>query len=438
MVDRVYKHVERVSEAVPGGTPVENTPPADMGYDSIPKERYTSTDYMALEWKHMWSKVWLLGGLECDLAEPGDYICTEIGRESVILVRQENGDVRAFFNVCMHRGNRLVDEGMDQVDSFKCGYHGWEYGLNGRFTNIPDKELFPQGAPCAGLVELPCKVWNSLVWFSLDKDVMPFEQYMAPLINHFEPYHFERMTLTRDLTVEWDCNWKASVDAFNETYHVAATHPQLLWYLNEMDVQIDCYDRHSRYLVPFGMTSPHIKRIPEIPPPLKFMLTEAGLDPASYQGPVDGIRKAVQQQIRTHAASEGRDYSQLNDDQLTDDYNYLVFPNLTFNTHADHLMLFRHRPHPTDPNKMFFDTWTLTYIVDEEEIPAFRPRHKHYKSGEKYLGMVIEQDGGNLPRVQQGMNSAAYDGLWLGDLEVRLRHFHKTMTDYIDGDKEPS
>ncbi|MFK8017171.1 MAG: SRPBCC family protein, partial [Gammaproteobacteria bacterium] len=102
--------------------------------------------------------------------------------------------------------------------------------------------------------------------------------------------------------------------------------------------------------------------------------------------------------------------------------------------HADHLMLFRHRPHPTDPNKMFFDTWTLEYIVDEDEIPEYRPRHKHYKSGEKYLGMVIDQDGGNLPRVQQGMNSAAYDGLWLGDLEVRLRHFHQTLTAYLNSD----
>ena len=424
MTDRVYKQVDRVSAATPGGTPIDHAPPEGLGYERIPKERYTSTDYMALEWSRMWSKVWLLGGLECDLVEPGDYICTEIGTESVILVRQEDGAVRAFFNVCMHRGNRLVEEGLDQTETFKCGYHGWEYGLNGRFVNVPDRELFPQGLPCAGLVELPCAVWNSFVWFSLDKDVMPFEEYMAPLVGHFEPYDFSRMTLVRDLTVEWDCNWKASVDAFNETYHVAATHPQLLWYLNEMDVQIDCYERHSRYLVPFGMTSPHIKRIPEIPPPLKYMLQQAGLDPASYQGPVDGIRKKVQQHLRATAADEGRDYSRLNDDQLTDDYNYLVFPNLTFNTHADHLMLFRHRPHPTDPNKMFFDTWTLEYIVDEEEIPERRPRHQHYQSGEKYLGMVIDQDGGNLPRVQQGMNSAAYDGLWLGDLEVRLRHFH--------------
>jgi len=278
-----YKQVRRVKKASKSGTPVDHVPLPELGYERIPKERYTSTDYMEQEWQSMWTKVWLLGALERDLEEPGDYVCVEIGRESVILVRQARGKVKAFYNVCPHRGNRLVDQGMENVESFKCSYHGWEYALSGRFKNIPNQELFPQGAPCAGLSELPCAVWNNFVFFSLDKKVEPFEDYIAPLAGHFEPYHFDRMTLTRDVTMEWECNWKTSVDAFNETYHVAATHPQLKWYLNEMDVQIDCYDRHSRYLVPFGMTSPSIDRIPDIPPPLKFMLTEAGLDPASYE-----------------------------------------------------------------------------------------------------------------------------------------------------------
>ncbi len=433
MSKKTRKSISRVAESVNGGTPVEHVPPPDMGHDPIPKDKYVSPDYLELEWQAMWRKVWLLGALERDLAEPGDYVCTEIGRESVILVKQKNGDVRAFFNVCPHRGNRIVAPGLSEepVDTLKCSYHGWEYALSGRFVNIPNRELFPQGIPCSGLKEVPCKVWNNFVWFTLDSDPVPFDEYMAPLKNHFEPYHFDRMVLTRDVTMEWHCNWKTSVDAFNETYHVAATHPQLLWYLHDQDVQIDCYDKHSRYLVPFGVTSPAIKRIPEIPPPLKFMLAEAGLDPASYDGPVNGIRKKVQSHLRKHAATEGRDYSDLNDDQLTDDYNYLVFPNITFNTHADHLMLFRHRPHAFDPNKMYFDVWMLEYLVDEEEIPEERPRHRYYQYGEKSLGMVIDQDGANLPNVQLGMNSEAYDGLWLGDLEVRIRHFHETLDDYV-------
>lgn len=430
---RQYKKVERVTPEQAKRTPVEHTPPEDMGHDIIRKERYTTKEFAAKEWQNMWSKVWNMGGLERDIPEEGDYFCHELGPESIFFVRQKNGSVKAFNNVCPHRGNRIVTPGMETAESFKCSYHGWEFGLNGKFKNMPDAEIFPQGAPCKGLYELPCAVWCGFLFFNLDPGAGPFEDYINPLTEHLEPYHFERMVLTRDLTVEWDCNWKTSVDAFNETYHVSATHPQLLWYMNEMDVQIDCYERHSRYLVPFGMLSPHLDGAPEIPPPLKSMLSDAGLDPASFSGPIDGIRKTVQQYLRENSAAQGKDFSEMNDDQLTDDYNYLLFPNLTFNTHADHLMLFRHRPNFDDPNKMFFDIWVFELIPDEKERPEFRPRHKQYKHGEKSLGMVIDQDGSNLPKIQAGMNSAAYKGLWLGDLEVRIRHFHKTLSTYIYG-----
>ena len=240
--------------------------------------------------------------------------------------------------------------------------------------------------------------------------------------------------MTRWVTAEWSCNWKAAVDAFAEAYHTATTHPQLLWYLDDLDIQIDLYDKHSRYLIAFGVLSPRIDSAPEIPPPLKALLSNAGLDPASYEGPVNGIRRAVQVQMRENQDELGKDYSDLHDDQLTDDYNYLLFPNVTFNTHADDLMLFRHRPHPTDPNKMLFDVWMFDYIAEGEEWPDL-PRHDHRPEGStRSLGLVIDQDAANLATVQQGMHSAGYPGLWLSDQEVRLRHFHKTITDFIGDD----
>src|SRR3546814_17741670 len=85
---------------------------------------------MKLEWERIWTKVWLVGGRSDDIKEPGDYICTEIGKESVLIVRQHDGSVRAFPNVCLHRGNRLRPEGLGNAENFRCMYHHWTYGLD--------------------------------------------------------------------------------------------------------------------------------------------------------------------------------------------------------------------------------------------------------------------------------------------------------------------
>lgn len=115
---------------------------------------------------------------------------------------------------------------------------------------------------------------------------------------------------------------------------------------------------------------------------------------------------------------------------MTDDYHYNIFPNLTLNTHADDLMLFRQRPHPTDPNRMFFDIMIFKLLKKGEEPPK-KPRNDHFRHGEKSLGLVLDQDAYNLPGVQAGMNSDSYPGLWIGDQELRIRHFHHVLESYV-------
>lgn len=432
-----YRKVRRVKPEESPVTPVEKTPDPALGHEPIAKERYTSPEFMRLEWERMWTKVWLLGGFEQDLREGGDYICTDIGRESVLIVRQNDGSVRAFYNVCQHRGNRLRAEGTGSTDSFKCQYHHWDYDLDGTFKRIPDLDTFPQGAPaCAGIRQLPCEVWNGMVWFSLNPNAGPLADYLHPVGAHLEPYHFGKMAITRDITVEWNCNWKASVDAFNESYHVQGIHPQLMWYLHDLDLQIDVYGRHNRYLIPFGTLSPRVRKPNTIPDPIKVIMKAAGMDPADYDEPIENIRRDVQKFKRKHGAAQGKDYSKLNDDQLTDDYHYLLFPNVTLNTHADDLMVFRQRPHPTDPDRMFYDVWTLELVPDGQPWPD-RPKHLHVRHGEKSIGLVLDQDAQNLPGVQAGMHSAGFDGLWLGSQELRIRHFHHVLDSYVYGDGQP-
>jgi hypothetical protein len=158
----------------------------------------------------------------------------------------------------------------------------------------------------------------------------------------------------------------------------------------------------------------------------------AGMDPADYDNPISQIRRDVQKFKRKHGAEQGKDYAKLNDDQLTDDYHYTIFPNVQLNTHADDVMLFRQRPHATDPDKMLYDIWVLELVPDGKEWPE-RPRHLQFRHGDKSIGLVLDQDAANLPGVQAGMHSAGFDGLWIGEQELRIRHHHKVIDDYLEG-----
>ncbi len=428
----VYRKIERFADPKTSKTPVEKEPDPDLGHDIIPKERYTSREFMQLEWERMWTKVWLMGAWIGDLRNPGDYVVTDIGNESIVITRGEDDQYHAFYNVCSHRGNQVAYGERGNTKTFRCSYHLWEYNLKGELVNVPDVETFPQGVPCdkLGIVKLPCAAWGAWVWFSLNPEVEPLDEYLGIIPQHLDPYHFEKMALVNDITVEWDVNWKASVDAFNETYHVAGTHPQLMWMLEDMDVQIDCYERHNRYLIPFGCVSTHIEDGSIIDDALKMFMHSYGLDPAEFQGSGLDVRRGIQKHLRANGEAMGYDFSELNDDQLTDDYHYMIFPNITFNTHCNSVMVFRQRPHPTDPNKMFYDVQNYSTIPKGEPWPE-RPPHRQWKHGEESLGEVLDQDAANLPMVQRGMNSEGYRGLWISDQELRIRHFHKTLDDYI-------
>ena len=417
------------------GTPTEKAHEPVLGTALIPKERYTSEAYMRLEWEHMWTKVWNMAGRESDIPNVGDYFTTELGSESFLIVRETPDKVRAFYNVCPHRGNQIRNPGMGHAESFQCAYHFFEFNLDGSKKFVPDEDTFTQGVPQeTALVEVPCDTWGGFVWFNMNPDAEPLLEFLDPIAQHLDPYHFEDYAIVQDMTLEWDCNWKTSVDAFNEVYHVQGIHPQLLESLDDIHVQIDLYERHNRYLVPFGLVSPRYQNQDEVTEPLREFMTASGIDPEAFAGGMADVRPAMQAATRASAEAQGVDVSELNDDQLSDDYHYYIFPSLTFNTTAMSFLFFRQRPHATDPNKMLFDLQTYVRMPPGAEAPP-RPPHTQHKHGEVSLGLVLDQDSYNLPRVQKGMNSRAYPGLLINYRERRIRHMHKVLDGYLEAER---
>ena len=415
-------------------TPIEKAPEPDLGHALIPKERYTGAEFLRLETERLWPRVWLLAARETDVARPGDFTTFEIGRESIIVARARDGGLHAHFNVCLHRGNRLCEPGIGHAPTFTCRYHAWEWNLDGTLRCATDASTFPQGIPPGlRLGPVRCATWGGFVWVNMDPNAQPLEDYLGVIPEHLDPYRLEEYVLTDDVTLEIDCNWKTCVDAFNETYHVQGTHPELLEWTDDVNVQIDLYGRHSRFIFPVGTPSPRVGRLTRVPQPMAdLLLRGSGIDPDTFSGGIDAVRPAVFRATRQLGEQIGADFTALRDEQMLDDYHYTIFPNVTLNVHARGFWLFRHRPHPSDPNKMLFDF--QDYVRWPAQLgPRERPAPRRNVEGGTSLGQVLDQDLYNLPRIQAGMQSQAFQGLLLSAQERRIRHFHHVLDGYLAG-----
>jgi len=394
----------------------------------IPKSRYLDPAFLRLELDHVFACSWLCAGPVAALDRAGDYFTFEVGDESVLVVRQVDG-VKAFHNACAHRGRLLRDPGMGHVGSFRCPYHLWEYGLDGRLVARPETEQFEA---CAAMQEVhlrdvACEVWGGLVWLCLAPQPEPLLEFLGPVAERLAAYSLEEYALVEDQTVVLPCNWKVGVDAFNEAYHLRAVHAQLLQMLDESRVEIELLGRHSCIQVPFGVVSPSFADQSTVNDHLKYLLRDAGLDPARFAGSASAVRASIQQFLRQR---RDLDLAALSDAQLTDNHQYYIFPNLTLNIYAMKHMLLRHRPHPTDPNQMLLDQQQYVRVARGSKRPP-RPKLETFRYGKGSLGFVTDQDTFNLVRVQRGMRSSGFAGLILGENERRIRHMHRTIDAYL-------
>lgn len=202
-----------------------------------------------------------------------------------------------------------------------------------------------------------------------------------------------------------------------------ALHADVLPLLDDSRVEVDHFGAHTRLIVPFATPSPRVPVPERVPPPLVGLLRACGLDPAAV--PVGDVRDAV---IGARRAAR-RDCDALADRQLVDNYLFHVFPNVQFNLHVDELQLFRHRPHPTDPQRCFFDQ----FILQRGPARGVRPEREHFGARHKSLGPLTDADIAIAERVQRGVASRGFAGLRLGAQEAGIRHFHSTLSAWLGG-----
>ncbi|MFK8020466.1 MAG: aromatic ring-hydroxylating dioxygenase subunit alpha [Pseudomonadales bacterium] len=415
----------------------------------IPADRYSSTEFQQLEWQRLWGRVWNMGPRLDELQNPGDYVTHTLGKENLVFVLNTQGQVGGFFNVCRHRGNTLCRHYRGSMKNFYCAFHGWKYDLDGELTDIPQRERFsgldqPGELEKLNLAPLRVDVWGGWIWFNLDQDAAPLLDFLGDMPEKLAGYQFEKTTLIDYKTFEFECNWKTCLDAFNESYHFSALHRQILPWGNE-DAPITHLGLHSMMVNQYGVPSPSLTDRESINEHLEEYLRGQGIDPSTFDGTALDIRAAVQAHKRKQQSTTQYAYQSLEDDQLTDAYHYLVFPNVHFNCFAEFHVAMRHRPHPSgDSGKMLFDFLMFAPLAPDETFKPFT--YKVAKGGTEAVGdvlewgersfpasdEVLEQDIALLPLVQLGMSSDSFEAMHLGDDESRLWHFHQNLMQYLE------
>ena len=425
-------------------------PRIDNGTARPDPKRYYDPDFADREWEKVFAKTWLLACTVSDLREPGDFVKFDIGRESFVVVRGDDEVIRAHYNVCPHRGSQLVTEDFGSVGQFTCPFHSWRFDLDGKNVAVTDEDTFRPEVLCHehDMASVRCEQAAGLVFVSMNPDVEPLREFLAPILDQLELYRIEKMHVVQHRRSDWGSNWKGGVDAFAEIYHLHAVHPETQCLMDDR-TQIDLYPGGmSRQFVPFAQPSPRFYDQESVNPGIAMMLRDAGIDPETFEGTAADTRKAVQQAKRDRSERLDLGYERFSDTQLSDSTIYSIFPNVQIGCHPEAVFLHRFIPHPTDPNQFTYDTCILYLHVDAPgySAPAWmglgedadltgesRPAVVHTGLGEPPgLGQVLDQDADLLPIVQAGTRSRAFKGPLWSEQEARLRHFHAEIDRYMN------
>ena len=427
----------------------DNTLPY-LGSDNIKVDRYLSREFHELEVEHVWRKTWQMVCRETELANPGDTQVYEITRHSVIVTRLENGDLAAHRNVCLHRGRQLVDENCNKR-VFTCPYHAFTWKLDGSFKGAPCQWDFDHIDPDDfALPKVQVDSWGGWVFINMDLSAPALHEYLGIIPEHFKRWKPEQRYKMVHVQKVIPCNWKVGWEAFIESYHAVATHPQILPYTADAQSQYDVWEPHiSRTITAMAVPSTHRPGTTSQDVADAIFGTSALVAGREDIGVPEGMsaREYVGQKNREEFAAA---YDESLDDvatdaEMMDSILYSIFPNMApwagFHPH----ITYRFRPNGDDHETALMEIMLLAPFKQSEERPADMPPRllgedelfsQAPELGER-LGTIFDQDLFNMPKIQAGMHNLPDGEVVLANYhEVRIRHFHQTLDRYIYGSED--
>jgi Rieske 2Fe-2S family protein len=213
---------------------------------------YTDPDLLEPEQQLIFERTWQLAGHVSSLPRPGSYLTARAGTQPVLVVRDEDDQLRAFKNVCRHRGSRLLSGSGQCKAAIRCRYHGWTYKLDGSLIGVPEQMAFAQRPDKSRLGLMPARVevLCGLVFVNLDPDAAPLGELVGDLPQRLAPYRIETLESFAPGTGTQPANWKVVADNYLEGYHIPIAHPGLMRLLDYKRYDVEVHDHYAWFEAP--------------------------------------------------------------------------------------------------------------------------------------------------------------------------------------------
>jgi len=374
-----------------------NSPPEDFPkLPEIPGKRYTDQNLFDLEMEKIFLKSWLMVFREDEIPNTGDYkIWDKLGRD-ILVVRQKDNSIKAFYNTCMHRGAPVVRDKKGSTKLLRCQYHSWAYDLGGNLIKVPDMRDFKDfDISCKGLKKVYCDTWDGWVYISLSKtDPGSLIDFLNPVAQELECFNSSELITVYKKTVTVKANWKTCLDAFMEVYHAPTIHKDTVNILLDGNAMVAglLKNGHSRMVTP------------------KKMNLDGGFLGAEEADYVPYIETCDKIHAQTNVA-------------------YGMFPNFIT---------------PTDtsgyPAILF---WPKGLKETEFEWTQLAPKWPgnekpdYWNEQEVSFDSIMDEDFQNLEPMQRSHDSGVFESMPLNYQERRIYYYHQVIDDWIGRENLP-
>jgi Rieske 2Fe-2S family protein len=333
------------------------------GTKSLSQRYFVSPEIFAEERKKIFSQQWVLVGHQSQIAQAGDYLTAEVAGESLIIVRDKRGAIHGFYNVCRHRGSRLIENRHGQSAAIQCPYHAWTYALDGRLIGAPHMDEVP-GFDKAdySLHPVHLGLWEGFIFVNLADSPAPLAEWFKPLAGKFSHWNMAALRSAKRIEYDVRANWKLMFQNYSECYHCLGVHPEL------------------------SKISPSDS-------------AENDLTEGPFLGGFMRINKDKSLTMSGNACA--LPVGNFGDEDFRVVFYYSIFPNMLLSLHPDYVMV--HQLWPRSPERTLI---LCDWFFNPE---AFKRSDFDPEDAVQFWDMVNKQDWHVCELSQKGISSRAYE-----------------------------